>query len=129
MRPGRETGDYRDRDRDRARTVSVDSCSSRTLGPSQPVAAATDGNVSIILMGIAMATSLNNNINMPCFLCVSGLALDQDYLYLYALFDQRRVDIIDQVEYGVHNRLHIYPLCGIFYFPWHRHQMEETDGF
>ena len=25
---------------------------------------------------------------------------------------------------GVHNRLHIYPLCGIFYFPWHRHQIE-----
>ena len=23
----------------------------------------------------------------------------------------------------VHYRLHIYPLCGIFYFPWHRHQI------
>ena len=32
-------------------------------------------------------------------------------------FDQRRVDIFDQVECGVHDRLHIYPLCGIFYFP------------
>ena len=30
---------------------------------------------------------------------------------------------------GVHNRLHIYPLCGIFYFPWHRHQIEGTNGF
>ena len=35
---------------------------------------------------------------------------------------------------GVHNRLHIYPLCGICYFPWHRHQIEgyallpETSG-
>ena len=29
----------------------------------------------------------------------------------------------------VHNRLHIYPLCGIFYFPWHRHQIEGTTGF
>ena len=26
-------------------------------------------------------------------------------------------------------RLHIYPLCGIFYFPWHRHQIEGTNGF
>ena len=33
------------------------------------------------------------------------------YLYLYTIFDQRRVDIIDKVEYGVHDRLHIYPLC------------------
>ena len=38
-------------------------------------------------------------------------------LYLYIIVDQRRVDIIDQVEYGVHDRLHIHPLCGIFYFP------------
>ena len=53
----------------------------------------------------------------------------KSYLYLYTLFDQCRVDIIDQVEYGVHDRLHIYPLCGIFYFPWHRHQIEGTDGF
>ena len=30
---------------------------------------------------------------------------------------------------GVHNRLHIYPLCGIFYFPWHRHQIEGTNSF
>ena len=35
-----------------------------------------------------------------------------------------------RLEYGVHDRLHIYPLCGIFYFPWHRrHQIEGTDGF
>ena len=34
---------------------------------------------------------------------------------------------IDQVEYGVHHRLHIYyNFCGIFYFPWNRHQMEGT---
>ena len=31
-------------------------------------------------------------------------------LYLHTIFDQRRVDIIDKVEYGVHDRLHIYPL-------------------
>ena len=30
---------------------------------------------------------------------------------------------------GVHDRLHIYPLCGIFYFPWHRHLIERTDSF
>ena len=34
-----------------------------------------------------------------------------------------------RLEYGVHDRLHIYPLCGIFYFPWHRHQIEGTNGF
>ena len=27
-------------------------------------------------------------------------------------------------ETRVHSRSHIYPLCGIFYFPWHRHQIE-----
>ena len=35
------------------------------------------------------------------------------------------------LECGVHDRLdhlHIYPLCGIFYFPWHRHQIEGTNG-
>ncbi len=51
------------------------------------------------------------------------------YLYFYTICDQHRLDIIDQVEYGVHDRLHIYPLCGIFYFPWHRHQIEGTNGF
>ena len=45
-------------------------------------------------------------------------------------FDQCRVDIIDHIECGVHDRLHIFtPLCGIFFFPWHRHQMEGTNGF
>ena len=27
---------------------------------------------------------------------------------------------------GVHDRLHVCPLCGIIYFPWHRHQIEGT---
>ena len=47
------------------------------------------------------------------------------YKYLYTIIDQHHLDIIDQVEHGVHNRLHIYPLCGIFYFLWHRHQIEK----
>ena len=34
-----------------------------------------------------------------------------------------------RLECGVHDRLHIYPLCGIFYFPWHRHQIEGSNGF
>ena len=34
-----------------------------------------------------------------------------------------------RLECGVHDRLHIYPMCGIFYFPWHRHQIEGTSGF
>ena len=34
-----------------------------------------------------------------------------------------------RLECGVHDRLHIYPLCGIFYFPWHRHRVEGTNGF
>ena len=33
-----------------------------------------------------------------------------------------------RLECGVHDRLHIYPLCGIFYFPWHMHQIEGTNG-
>ena len=45
------------------------------------------------------------------------------YLYHYNLFDQCRVDISDHVECGVHSRLRIYPLCGIFYFARHRHQL------
>ena len=34
-----------------------------------------------------------------------------------------------RLECGVHDKLHIYPLCGIFYFPWHRQQIEGTNGF
>ena len=34
-----------------------------------------------------------------------------------------------RLECGVHDRLHIYPLCGVFYFPWHRHPIEGTNGF
>ena len=29
----------------------------------------------------------------------------------------------------VHNRLHLYNHNGVFYFPWHRHQVEGTYGF
>ena len=32
-------------------------------------------------------------------------------------------------NFGVHDRLHIYSLCGIFYFPWHRHKIKWTHGF
>ena len=58
--------------------------------------------------------------------CACSYAID---LYFYPILDQSCVYIIDQVEHEVHNRLYIYPLCGIFYFPWHRHQLEGTDGF
>ena len=34
---------------------------------------------------------------------------------------------LSRLGFGVHDRLHIYPLCGIFYFPWHRDQIEGTD--
>ena len=38
-------------------------------------------------------------------------------LYVYIIFYQRRVDIIDQVElWTPRHRLHIYPLSEIFYF-------------
>ena len=33
-----------------------------------------------------------------------------------------------RLDCGVHDRLHIYPMCEIFYFPWHRHQIEGTNG-
>ena len=33
-----------------------------------------------------------------------------------------------RLECGVHNRLHIYPLCWIFHFHWHRHPIEGTNG-
>ena len=34
-----------------------------------------------------------------------------------------------RLEFGVHDRLHIYPLCGIFDFPWHRHHIVQgTNG-
>ena len=32
-------------------------------------------------------------------------------------------------NYGVHDRLHIYPLCGIFHILWNRHQRGGTKGF
>ena len=39
------------------------------------------------------------------------------YLYPYTIFDRRRADIIDLVEGGVHDRLHVYPCAGSFTFP------------
>ena len=33
-----------------------------------------------------------------------------------------------RLECGVHDKLHIYTLGGIFYFPCHRHQIERTEG-
>ena len=32
-------------------------------------------------------------------------------------------------SWGVDDRLHIYTMYWLFYFPWHRHQIEGTDGF
>ena len=52
-------------------------------------------------------------------------------LYLYTILDQHRLDIIYEVEFIrsllLHDRLHIYPLCGIFF--WHRHQIEIKPTF
>ena len=39
---------------------------------------------------------------------------------------QRVVLLYCRLECRVHDALHIYPLCGIFFFPWHRHHIEET---
>ena len=33
-----------------------------------------------------------------------------------------------KLECGVHDRLHIYDMYGIFSFPWHIHQIEGTNG-
>ena len=42
--------------------------------------------------------------------CLLYVTINLFYLYLYyTIFDQRRVDIINQVECVVHGRLHIYP--------------------
>ena len=42
------------------------------------------------------------------------------YLYIFLI----SVDISDKVEYGVHDTSHIYPLCAIFKFSLHGHQIE-----
>ena len=34
-----------------------------------------------------------------------------------------------RLECGVHDWLHITPLCGIFDLPWHRHQIEGAGSF
>ena len=36
---------------------------------------------------------------------------------------------LSRLDGGVHDRLHIYPPCEIFFHSWHRHQIEGTDGF
>ena len=46
--------------------------------------------------------------------------------YLYTLFDQHRVDIFDQVELWSPGQVTDLSLCRIFYFSWHRHQIEGT---
>ena len=33
-----------------------------------------------------------------------------------------------RLECGVHDMLLVYPLCGMFYFPWYRHRIEGTNG-
>ena len=38
-------------------------------------------------------------------------------IYLYTILDQRCLYSIDQVEYGSHDQLHIYPLCEMFTSP------------
>ena len=36
--------------------------------------------------------------------------LPAKHTVIFSIFDQLRVDIFDQEEYGVHDRLHIYPV-------------------
>ena len=55
-----------------------------------------------------------------CILQTAHFGLTQEWL---------RVLSLSRLECGVHNKLHIYPVCGIFYFPWHRYQIEGTNGF
>ena len=46
-------------------------------------------------------------------------------------FDQRLVEIIHQVELWSPRQVTGYTFtpCEIFHFPWHRHQIEGTNGF
>ena len=36
---------------------------------------------------------------------------------------------ISRLEYVVYARIHIYPLCGVFYFLWYRHKIEGTTAY
>ena len=84
---------------------------------------------------------------------ISDLELSCGSWVLYILFDiinQENVNFLDlsyskqpifgltqgglelsfsRLECGVHDRLHIHPLCGIFYFSWHGHQIEGANAF
>ena len=37
--------------------------------------------------------------------------------------------VVESKTVNLQDRLHINPLCGIFYVPWHRHEIDGTNGF
>ena len=81
---------------------------------------------SILLMVFLLSIWLPKYVRDRCG--AVAIAIIHFRPYIFFLFDQCRAYIIDQVEHGVHDRLHIYTLCGIFSLPWHRHQIEGTKG-
>ena len=52
-----------------------------------------------------------------------NLVLFLPLTFLYTICYHRR---FDQVENGVHDRLHNYPMCGIFYFPSRIPHVQQT---
>ena len=51
-------------------------------------------------------------IELKGSLSLVSLLTGARYLYIYTIFDQHRVDSINQVEYGVQDRLQITPCVG-----------------
>ena len=67
--------------------------------------------------------------SVPC-----GMSLSSQLVYskqpIFGLTQEWFRELsFSRLECGVDDKLHIYPLCGIFYFPWHKHQIEGTNGF
>ena len=57
------------------------------------------------------------------------LVMYSKHLILWLTHEWLREMSVSRLECGIHDKLDIYPVHGTFYFPWHRHQIEGTNGF
>ena len=70
---------------------------------------------------------LSNLIIIPTFLQCLVLSLVYSKQPIFGLTQEWFRELsFSRLECGVHDSLHIYPLCGIFYFPWHRHRDSQS---
>ena len=79
--------------------------------------------------GMCHSSSVDCKLTVVIYLCGQCITFTGGSVMLTLMFYSAISLLGHHALVRVHYRLHIYPLCAIFYFLWHRNQIEGATGF